>query len=351
MPASTSSGKLSVGVISLEPWDEVWRRNQHLVRELLDQGLVNKVVFVEPATSARSAVRTSLPGVTVVRPQRLLPKRLAGQRAVGWRLRARWLRDVDVLWINDPEVGVAATRRGQPCLYDVTDDWRTVPSLRTARIVRAENRLARRCTTIVCSDVLQQRWQTRYGLVPTVVRNGVDGRIWADANPRPLPGEAPHIGYVGTLHQERLDVGLLVELAAHPSVGTVHLVGPVSMDQSSRTTLARQAKVHMHGPVPAGEVPSWTKSFDVLISPHRVTDFTLSLDAIKSYEYLASLRPVVATPTSGFQSLSAPQLRVVPREDFTEAVCQVLASPASFPAGLTPTWASRAREFFAAWPI
>ena len=45
-------------------------------------------------------------------------------------------------------------------------------------------------------------------------------------------------------------------------------------------------------------------SADVLVCPHRVDSFTLSLDAIKSFEYVASGRPVVATPTSGFQALA-----------------------------------------------
>ena len=36
-------------VISLEVWDEVWRRNQHLIAGLLRTGRVDRVLFVEPA--------------------------------------------------------------------------------------------------------------------------------------------------------------------------------------------------------------------------------------------------------------------------------------------------------------
>ena len=36
-------------VLSLEAWDEVWRRNQHLVAGLLRADPALRVLFVEPA--------------------------------------------------------------------------------------------------------------------------------------------------------------------------------------------------------------------------------------------------------------------------------------------------------------
>jgi glycosyltransferase involved in cell wall biosynthesis len=83
---------------------------------------------------------------------------------------------------------------------------------------------------------------------------------------------------------------------------------------------------------------------DALVLPHVVTDFTLSLDAIKAYEYLAAGKPIVATPTSGFQGLEAPGLSVVEAEVFVAAVAKALAGETTF-SRLVPTWADRAREF------
>ena len=54
---------------------------------------------------------------------RRLPNRLGGAREVGRSLRQGVLRRVDVLWINDPVVGVHSLT-DVPALYDVTDDWR-----------------------------------------------------------------------------------------------------------------------------------------------------------------------------------------------------------------------------------
>lgn len=337
----------SVALLSAEPWDDHWRRNQHLAAQLVRQGLVSRLLFVEPATSAPRHAHCPEAGITVVTPRRRLPNRLGGTRVLGARLQLTVLEDIDVLWVNDPVLGAAALRRRQPAVYDVTDDWRTAPTAPrlTRRTIRSENRLARRALTVVCSTELQRRWRERYDVEAAVVHNAVDEGVWPVATPRPLAGPGPHVGYVGTLHEERLDLDLLEALARDDRIGTVHLVGPDVMNEASRQRLHNCDGIVLHGAIHAEEVPSWTTSFDVLISPHRITEFTLSLDAIKSYEYLASGRPIVATPTSGFQHLAGPTLRVVTAEAFANAVHEAASAPSSCSCPSVPSWAERARQF------
>jgi glycosyltransferase involved in cell wall biosynthesis len=337
-----------VAVVSLEPWDQVWRRNQHLVAELLAQQLVGSVVFVEPPMAGRSEVRTPLPRVTAVRPPLALPRRTGGLSVVAAWLRRRWLHDVDVLWVNDPVLGVRCAGGVDRLLYDVTDDWRHSerPARLTRRLVAAEDRLAASAATVVCSDVLAQRWTQRYGVATTVVHNAAALPSYAQVSPVVLPGEGPHLGYVGTLHEDRLDIDLLLQVAASPRVGSVHLVGPDATSVSTRDRLATEASIHTHGAVPSDDVPSWLVAMDCLVLPHVVSEFTLSLDAIKAYEYLAAGKPIVATPTSGFQSLDAPGLYVVDADVFVAAVAESLDGPNGFSRSV-PTWADRAREFAA----
>jgi teichuronic acid biosynthesis glycosyltransferase TuaH len=309
-----------VGVLSLEPWDEVWRRNQHLVHQLLEQHLVDRVTFVEPAGRGPSALAHPHPGVTTVRPRLRLPRRAGGLALVAAELRAGPLRGIDRLWVNDAPLGRFVVSRGVPAFHDVTDDWRetvNVPRVHQ-RLVRAEDWLATHTQTVVCSDHLAQCWRERYGVEAAVVPNGVDLEAFARAVPVALSGPGPHVGYVGTLHAERLDVPLLVELARAEGVGTVHLVGPDHLDEDSRPD-RDPAGVLRHGPVPHSEVAGWMVAMDVLVCPHLVTPFTLSLDAIKAREYLAAGRPVVATPTSGFQDLSDDEVAVVGRTEFVSA--------------------------------
>lgn len=340
----------SVVVLSLEPWDDVWRRNQHLTSQLLRQELVRRVVFVEPARPGRGRRCSPRPGVEVVRPALVVPRRLGGGRLVAARLRRSVLRSADVLWVNDAPLGALCLRDGGPRpAYDVTDDWRTsaLSARERRRLVRAEDRLTRAARVIVCSAVLQQRWRDRYGVTPPVVQNGTDPDAYRAAVPVALTGTAPRVGYLGTLHGERLDLDLVVALARDPRVGTVFLVGPDHLTPAERARLDATPGVVRPGAVAASDVPGWAVAFDVLVCPHLVTDFTRSLDGIKAHEYLASGRPVVATATSGFQDLAtAPGVQVVDRAAFADAVAH--AGDPLPPGTRGASWAGRAVEFAAA---
>jgi glycosyltransferase involved in cell wall biosynthesis len=319
----------------------------------VEQGIVQRLIFVEPSKPGLRAQRWSpRPGIDVLRPPLLLPKRSGGFPLLGAALRAGALRGIDALWINDATLGRYCISRDVPAVHDVTDDWRSFdnpPRIRR-RIIEAEDALAGRARTIVCSSVLAERWAERYGDATAIVHNGVDTRAFSAASARDLGPDGPHVGYVGTIHRERVDLDLVAELAASGRVGTVHLVGPLALDHASEQLLRRTPGVIVHGAVPASEVPSWLKAMDVLLSPHVVSDFTLSLDAIKSYEYAAAGRPVVATATSGFQHLGQ-SVDVVTRQDFLAGVIRALAVGTSPPGAPVHDWATRAQQFWSCFPL
>lgn len=338
----------TVALLSLEPWDEIWRRNQHLAARLVSSGVIRRLLFVTPPAGGL-AVRASrfspLPGVEVLTAPLVVPRRYGGHYLLAIWLR-RALRDVDVVWVNDPVAGRGVVRLGKPMLYDVTDDWRSMPQTPADRsaIVAAEDTLASVARTIVCSDVLAERWRERYGVQAVVVPNGVDVEAIRAAQPRELGAPGPHAVYVGTQHVNRLDVDL-VRAVAHDGAVAVHLVGPDRLDEGSRQRL-RDAGVRFHGPVPAADVPSWLVSADVLICPHVVDDFTLSLDAIKAHEYLATDEPIVATASCGFQSITAPGLSVAGSTAFVNAV-RAMAGTGPYERPAPPTWDDRAAAFAA----
>ena len=340
---------LQVAMLSLEPWDEVWRRNQHLASRLVRSGVIDSLLFIAPARrglSRRSHQHRPQPGIEVVTPPLILPRRAGGHVIIGMWLRRR-TRDSQLWWVNDPVAGDAARRPGAPTIYDVTDDWREMaqPPRDRRRIVRAEDRLAQSALTVVCSEALASRWRDRYNVHTSVIGNAVDTSAIQGAMPRTLSGLAPHIVYVGTAHTNRVDVQLLRRLAADLE-GTLHLVGPEELDASTRTWLDDHG-ANRQGKIPSSEVATWLVSADVLICPHLVDDFTLSLDAIKSYEYLATRLPVVATPSSGFEHTVAPGLTVVDAEDFVDAVKNAVGT-GPFDRVPPPDWDDRARQFEAA---
>jgi glycosyltransferase involved in cell wall biosynthesis len=344
MPATTMTRLV---LLSLEPWDDVWRRNQHLLSALVRCGVVEQAVYVNPPIHrGRPSWQQPLPCVRVFQPVQHIPSRGGGLSVLGWLLRRDLVAGADVLWVNNADLGRYCLVPGVPALYDVTDDWRTadMPARGRRRLVAAEDWLATRATTVVCSAELQHRWRQRYGVEATVVLNAVDVGAYAHASPLALPGPGPHVGYVGTLHEWRIDVDLVADVAK-TGPGTVHLVGPDLLESRHHKVLDA-AGVLRHGAVQATDVPRWLTSFDVLLSPHRVTPFTRSLDAIKRWEYLAARRPIVATPTSGFEHLVDPGVSIAEGRAFREAVRDVLASPVT-PATHPADWKDRASDMAA----
>jgi len=252
-----------------------------------------------------------------------------------------------LLWVNDASYARFARSTGWPIVYDVTDDWllAPLPARQKARL-RADDELllARSGAVVVCSPDLARTRGARRSV--DLIPNGVDVELFRipQARPTGLP-PSPVAVYVGTLHEERVDVDLLVELAeARPDLA-IAVIGPDSLGPASHDRLATVANIHLLGPVPYDRVPAYFQHADVVIIPHLVNPFTESLDPIKAYECLAAGRPTVATPVAGFRDLGAPVV-VSPRDGFVAATSAVLdAPPAADTAGATPdvpTWGQRA---------
>ena len=348
-------------VCSLEPWDDVWRRNQFLVDGLLRRDPDLRVLFVEPPSDlVHGALHGRLPTdprlcrvrdrLWTLQPLKLLPRRAGpwADRALVAQVRraARRLRfPQPTLWVNDSTYAPLAAAAGWPALYDVTDDWlltrmSTRELARRRRLEEEMLRVARE--VVVCSPTLvESRGRSRrVSLVP----NGVDVDHFRLPRPRPadLPA-SPTAVYVGTLHDERIDVPLVEELARSSGPAVV-LVGPDALSAASSRAL-RLAGAHLFGPRPYADVPAYLQHADVVIVPHLVTPFTESLDPIKAYECLAAGRPTVATPVAGFRGLDG-AIDVVPREAFVRAVDRALAErrdAAPPPAGID--WEARVAAF------
>lgn len=352
-------------VLSLEAWDEVWRRNQHLLAGLLRTEPQGRVLFVEPAADplhdvvagrwprgARGLRAVPLEGVAAGRlwayqPTKLLPRRLdphVDRRAADavQRIARRLGFTAPLLWVNDPAGAAVLAATGWPALYDITDDW--LAAHRTpaehARLVRDEAFLLERCAeVVVCSPALAR---TKAARRVTLIPNGVDGGLHVPhARPRDLPA-GPVALYLGTAHPDRLDLNLCATTAAAiRGRGHLVLVGPAPLTAGER---ARLAGVVLLGARDWRAVPGYLQHADVLVVPHVVTPFTESLDPIKRYEYRAVGRPVVSTPVAGFRGTG---VTVAQGAAFAAAVARHLPAATRFPAGAdrtVPTWATRVAE-------
>lgn len=365
-------------VMSLERWDDVWRRNQILLAGLLGADPELRVLFVEPPADPLHALagrrlprrgrglvaRGRADGVPEGRlwtyqPTKWLPRRAdvllgrsADERIAHAVLQAaRRLRLTSpLLWVNDPAGATLVRLTSWPSLYDITDDWLAArrPPAQHARLRADEDFLMAACrTVVVCSEALAR---TKGAVRPVVlVPNAVD--LDAFRRPRARPRDLPPgrvALYAGTVHPDRIDVGLCARLGDElrtTGLGTLVLVGPALLAERDASAL-RTAGVQLLGPRPYPDVPAYLQHADVLVVPHVVDPFTDSLDPIKLYEYQAVARPVVSTPVAGFRDLHGPVVHVLDSRGFVEGVVSVLVGPPLPPgalpqAAVIPTWAER----------
>lgn len=357
-------------VCSLERWDDVWRRNQFLISGLLAEDPALRVLFVEPATDPIFELsqrrRPTRPrglrpsdGVASGRlwtyhQAKVAPRRVGtfvDHLLVSGVMRAahRLGFDRPALWINDPAAAPVLVRTGWPALYDITDDWLVAdrsPRER-AHLQSCEATLMRSCAAVVvCSRRLEQVKKTIRPV--TLIPNAVDVARYRTpmARPSDLP-VGPGAVYVGTLHEDRLDVELCVQTARRlRDFGTLALVGPNALSPASTAQLVGESNIAILGPRHHETIPAYLQHATALIVPHVVTDFTDSLDPIKLYEYLAVGRPVVSTPVAGFRDFPGP-ITLARRDEFASAVEKLLSSPPAepLPTGYQlPTWTARARQ-------
>ncbi|WP_084040035.1 glycosyltransferase [Demequina sp. NBRC 110053] len=354
----------TVVLCSLEPWDDVWRRNQYLAHGLLTSDPRWRVLVVEPpadplhAALSGRAVRKgnglrSVPGydgrLHALQSTKWLPRLLgdtvdrALDRAVVQAVRhLGW--SSPTVWINDPRRAGVVSALGAPAVYDITDDWVLADRgpRESERLRRTDAWLLERADrVVVCSPRLQA---TKGG---TLLTNAVEVDRYRTAAPRPgdLP-PSPIALYCGTLHEDRLDVDLCITSAAAMAAigGSLVLVGPDALDPAASGRLRAATGVVVLGARHRDEVPGYLQHADVLVVPHRVDAFTETLDPIKLYEYRAVGRPVVSTPVAGFRD--APGVEIAPVDRLASvAVEAATSSRATTHHADVPDWRDRAREF------
>jgi glycosyltransferase involved in cell wall biosynthesis len=362
-------GDLDVICCSLEPWDQVWRRNQHLATELLRLRPTMRLLFAEaPVDVAWSLLQRHWPARTALRPigdsgrlwamapRKWVPRRLwsGGDRSLFRQVISASRRlgfERPVLWINDSLYAPILESTGWPSVYDVTDDWLlgTAPNHEMERQRRNDAHMLRDATeVVVCSPSLEE---SRGRARPVhLVANGVDADHLRAPTSRPddLP-DGRIVMYQGTLSDGRLDIELCLSICQGlDGRATMVFLGPNSLTRDSTQALTSAGAVIL-GPRPYADLPAYLQHADVLVVPHQVNPFTESLDPIKAREFLCIGRPVVSTDVAGFRDLDPP-IAIADGDQFFGAVSAVLQRPPLAPGpgalvGQPLTWTTQASKF------
>ncbi len=374
-PATSSSGDLVV-VIAGTSWDGTWHSERHLAMHLSER---MPVLWVDPQMSCLTPLRepeagkslredrlrrvapnimrltpVTIPGVSrpVLRELAVRQARRAVRRAVA-RIGAR-VHTTIVASLNDMLDVVPSAQR----VFYGTDDFVAGAELMGTDAAwlqeLTDRQLAGADIVVATSPPLQEKWSAqRPGIV--MIPNGCDADHFAKADEAPLPADVrlpgPIAGFVGAM-SERIDLVLLEAVAA--TGVSLLLVGPCqpTFDIAKLDALRELPNVQWVGPKDFGELPSYLRVIDVGLTPYGPTDFNVASFPLKTLEYLAAGRPVVATDLPAHRWLQTDHVTITQTPaEFAAQTQALLAAPRSpqdvaarRALGARHSWAGRAAQ-------
>jgi hypothetical protein len=158
-----------------------------------------------------------------------------------------------------------------------------------ADIKNTEKRLLKRADIVTAdSNFLMEK---HHGTRPDIVQieSGVDFSVFHEAYNPASKGAVHTVCFFGSMDDRRFDFELVRQLAR--ANFTVRLMGTLA-----DPTLARLPGVDYRGQVPHAELPTHLRDVDALIIPYKITPFSKGTFPAKTYECLATGKPIVATP-------------------------------------------------------
>ena len=176
-------------------------------------------------------------------------------------------------------------------VYDCVDDYKGYPRV-PKDMGETEHELLRRADLVSCTStsLLEGARQVR----PDAVLNGpgVDFDAFnAGAGSYEPGGEIKTVCYFGYIGRVEMDYSILEAVAG--AGFTLRLIGDRG---NARKGLFEMPGVDYRGEVSHGELPAAFEGVDAFIIPYKVDELSRNISPSKTYECLATGRPVVATP-------------------------------------------------------
>ncbi len=294
-------------------WDFVWQRHQTLASLFARD---YDVVFCEIPGTRRPRLRDlacvwdklrrfrsgpvpgdpAPSGMRVVRPP-VLPAaytslcRLNALRLERWLQHEARLREGVDLIVNYSAARTALQLIDRvphkKLIYDCTDDWLAVSGIPKFLPKDEQQILLRADLTLVPSRTLLERKQSQAKRCVRLPHGALVERFLVPM--RPLHGlEDLVLLYYGHLHRQHLDFELIETIARLRPGWRLRLVGPV------KTPHVFPANVTLVGQVPHANLRHEVSRADVILLPYAINRYTEAVMPAKTYECLATGRPVVA---------------------------------------------------------
>lgn len=292
-------------VLSHLRWDWVWQRPQHLISRLgsrCSTWYVEEPVTPSPEFTGPNRMRhTRMDGLNrawleipeqghhVGFVDQVLPDYIEQlPQIVGPPAGER------VVWMYTPlALELALALQPTTLVYDVMDDLAAFKDAPPELVVRQRQAL-RRADVVFAGGRSLHRSMVRQGRTDTqLFPSGVEPEHYRMVTPEVrIPERRPVAGYVGVL-DERLDLGLIADLARSLPDWDIKMYGPVAKIDSA--SLPHAPNISYEGHTSYEDLPAAMAGLDVALMPFALNEATRSISPTKTLEYLAAGLPVVST--------------------------------------------------------
>ncbi len=284
------------------PWEGVTQRPQHLMA----QARLGRRVFVFEETAVEPGPPTlrerRVDGITVLTPVVSEEQLALGPDVVIGGLIRAYAATAGIrrpwIWFWTPAMlRWASGLDPQAIVYDCMDELSAFRGADRA-ILEQEQRLLARADIVFTGG--RSLYEAKRGRHPSVhaFPSSVDVAHFLTArqpcaDPADQAGIAgPRIGWFGVI-DERFDSPLVEAVALRRPDWRFVLIGPVT--KITDEELPHAPNVHLLGPKPYAELPSYLAGWDVAMMPFARNEATRFISPTKTPEYLAGGRPVVST--------------------------------------------------------
>ena len=317
--------KPPVVILSGVRWDFLWQRHHALATLFARAGY--PTVFVETTGLANPSPRVPTlrrvaarlrragsgepsgeEGLTVYSPLALPPTSKVFRRMNRGFFVPRVVRDlVEISGSAPVVVAYPPTRttldlirglRPRAVLYDCSDDYELFPGA-PADTVATERELLRMAHLVSCTSrrLLEKVRPSR----PDAFLSGpaVDYERFAVLQEDNRGGEVRTVCFFGRVSRERIDFPAL--RAAAEAGFEVWLIGDLG---SVERDFLEMPGINFRGEVPHAKLPAALAGVDAFVLPYEVNDLTRGISPAKTYECLATGKPVVSAPLPAMEELA-----------------------------------------------
>ena len=236
-------------------------------------------------------------------------------------------------------------------VFDAFDNWEKLPFMQDQlNLVESGYKIMSEITQnwTTNSDENAEYFKNKYGIDSIkVIHNGVDVDNFSEKSSPPTDIKNlnnPIFGFAGKI-THLVDVNMIEHLANTLNRGSIVIIGQV-VDKRVLNKLVRLPKVNYLGDKSYNEYKRFVKNFDVCLIPYHIKSKAHGGDSIKFYEYLATGKPIVATPGNGVTDKYGNVFICKKADEFAKCAIQAAkleTSPVTIPEELS--WSYKVKQF------